>query len=91
MKRCCEVRRKLAEEFATAARLYAEAVVALTRFQTKEGEYDRCREAAEQAQVRTRQASAAFEEHEDSHRCASGDWTDADKSTARNYKASANG
>jgi hypothetical protein len=87
MERCCELRQKLADEFATAARLYAEAVVALTRFPTTpQAKYDRFREKAEQAQVRVEQASTAFEEHVDLHRCT--DAIGTDQSTGENAKAS---
>jgi hypothetical protein len=67
---CCEIRRHLAEEFAIAARLYAEAVVSLT---CESGimpheDYSRLREAAEMAQLNVEAACRAFQEHVDLHR-----------------------
>jgi hypothetical protein len=70
MGHCCEERRRLAEQFAINARLYADAVVNLTRMQNMTAEeYVELRSAAEQAQWRTERARAAFEEHVDLHRC----------------------
>ena len=70
MDTCCELRQKLAVQFAVHARLYAEAVVNLTQIggMTHE-QYYRLREAAQKAQVRAEKASAAFEEHVEWHRC----------------------
>jgi hypothetical protein len=68
----CEVRRKLAEEFSTAARLYAEIVVNLAVSGITQADYTRLRKAAEEAQNRSQAASAAFEEHVDLHRCFDG-------------------
>ena len=70
MGRCCEVRRRLAEEYATAARVYAEAVVMLTRNQANSHiDYSRLREAAEKARERSEATRVAFEEHIDLHQC----------------------
>jgi hypothetical protein len=67
---CCDIRRKLAEQFSVNARLYSEAVVTLTRFQSiTPAEYARLREAAEKAQERAEKASAEFEEHVEWHHC----------------------
>jgi hypothetical protein len=68
---CCEIRRKLAEQFATAARLYDEAVAAFssTPFTVSQGEYNRLRKVAEEAQGRAEAIGGAFEEHVESHRC----------------------
>jgi hypothetical protein len=68
----CEVRRQLARQFAIAARLYAEAVVMLTRDPgtVSNWDYGRLREAAEQAQARSESTGRAFEKHVDSHKCA---------------------
>jgi hypothetical protein len=68
MYACCELRRQLAEEFAIAARLYAEAVVLLTRHPTKSAQsYNRLLEATEKAHNRSEAAAMAFEEHVASH------------------------
>jgi len=62
---------KLADEFATAARLYADAVVRLTTANIMpQAQYERCREAAEVAGIRVAQASTAFGEHVSLHHCA---------------------
>lgn len=67
---CCEIRRKLADQFATAARLYAEAVVAFTSPPTISlDEYKRLRKAAEEARKRAETIEVAYEEHVASHRC----------------------
>ena len=70
-KRCCEIRRKLAEEFATAARLYGERVVSLVSI-TSNNEYVRMSKIAHEAQDRSEAAFIAFEEHLKSHRCYDG-------------------
>ena len=67
-KRCCEIRRKLAEEFATAARLYGESVVELAS-SISNGDYARLCKKTQEAQDRSEAASVAFEEHVDLHRC----------------------
>jgi hypothetical protein len=67
---CCSMRQKLAQEFATAARLYAEAVALVTGSDTMANDpYIRLRNAARAAQDRAETARIAFEEHLDSHRC----------------------
>jgi hypothetical protein len=67
---CCDIRRKLAEQFSVTARLYSEAVVTLTRFQSlTQAEYAKLREAVEKAQERAQEASVRFEEHVERHRC----------------------
>jgi hypothetical protein len=67
----CETRRKLAEEFAIAARMYADTVALLTRGGTTPGEkYDQLRRAAEEARQRAETARILFEEHVDLHRCS---------------------
>ena len=67
---CCEVRRLLAEQFAIAARLYAETVVHFTMHaEITQQDYERLRKAAEDAQIRAQCAGATFEEHVASHRC----------------------
>jgi hypothetical protein len=68
--RGCEIRRHLADEFATATRLYAEAVVEYTRSaRVSQDEYHRLRHAAEAAQRRSEEARIAFEEHVSLHQC----------------------
>ena len=65
---CCVVRRDLSNEFATSARLYAEAVVSLTSIADGSG-FEQLRIAAELAQVRAEEAGVAYEEHVASHGC----------------------
>jgi len=68
---CCAIRRRLAEQFAIAARLYGEAVVLYTGFEgpTADVEYIHLRDAAREAQQRAEVARVLFEEHVDLHRC----------------------
>jgi len=68
----CQMRRELAEQFAISARLYAEAVVMLTRpsVAPRRG-YEDLRAAAVDAQRRAEGAAAAFEEHVETHNCQS--------------------
>ena len=66
----CSIRQQLAQEFATAARLYAEAVVLFTSLGTiPNDKYTRLRDAVREAQERAEIARVTFEEHVDSHRC----------------------
>jgi hypothetical protein len=66
----CETKRRLADEFATAARLFAEAVVLFTcRDSRSKDEYNRLRNASRAAQEQAEIARIAFEEHVDSHGC----------------------
>jgi hypothetical protein len=69
MDNCCEIRRKFAEEFATAARLYSEMVVVLATSGISEQDYRRLCALTEAAQTRSESAFAAYEEHVDTHRC----------------------
>ena len=70
MDTCCELRRQLAEKFATAARLYAETVVLLTRYATNpEQDYNRLLAATEKAKNRSEAAAVAFKEHVALHKC----------------------
>ena len=72
MDTCCELRRQLAEKFATAARLYADTVVLFTRYPTNsQHDYNRLLAATEKAQERAQAAAVAFEEHVASHQCGS--------------------
>ena len=68
-KPCCETRRMLADAFAIAARLYAEAVVIQTGTRCSGPEFEelcgRVREALERAEA----AQLSFEEHVRSHSC----------------------
>jgi hypothetical protein len=68
---CCTARQQLAPQFDIAARLYAEAVVLLTRdFPVVSPEkYNQLRNAAETARRDAEAMGIAFEEHVDSHRC----------------------
>jgi hypothetical protein len=66
----CSIRQRLAQEFATAARLYAEAVVLVTSLgPIPNDKYSRLLDAARAAQERAEIAQITFEEHVDSHRC----------------------
>lgn len=67
---CCKTGQQLAEQFATAARLYAEVVVLLTssRKTLSQAEYDRLCRAVEDAQQRSEAMGIAYEEHVASHR-----------------------
>jgi hypothetical protein len=69
MARCCEVRRKLAEELSTAARLYAEIVASLSMSGISKDDSDHLCAAANEAQKRSETAFVAFEEHLDLHQC----------------------
>ena len=66
---CCGVRRDLANDFATCARLYAEAVVILTSGITSGSDFEELRVAARRAQERAEEARVAFEEHVAGHGC----------------------
>jgi hypothetical protein len=62
----------MAAEFATAARLYAEAVVAFTRTDLapmSQYRHDQLLKAAHEARLRSEKAGIAFEEHIRMHRC----------------------
>jgi hypothetical protein len=67
---CCDIARKLAEQFAEAARLYAETVVVLTSHHANVpwNEYIRLHAAVEEAQKRSEALGIAYEEHVESHR-----------------------
>jgi hypothetical protein len=69
LQSCCRVRNELANQFAIAARLYAEAVVILTRL-SPERDLSKLREKTEEARRRCDDARVAFEEHVDSHSCS---------------------
>ena len=67
---CCPIARQLAEQFAIAARLYAEAVASLTsHIAMSQTEYERLCRAAKDAHRRSEEMGRAFEEHVASHRC----------------------
>jgi hypothetical protein len=59
----------LGAEFATAARLYAEAATSLARFDHSESEYVLLLDQTVQAQDRSEAAFRAFKEHVASHEC----------------------
>ena len=65
-----EIGRKLGEQFAAAARLYAEAVSIFTSssLAVSRDECNRLRKIAEEAQGRAEAMGIAFEEHLESHR-----------------------
>ena len=67
---CCDTQLRLAEAFATNARLYAEAVVNLTGIRDlSEERFDKLRTAVKAAQERAERARVAYEEYLDGHRC----------------------
>jgi len=68
MKVFCEIRHTLSEQFATAARLYAESVVSVVS-QTSPKNYDQLWKTVEEAQLRSIQFGRAFKEHVASHHC----------------------
>jgi hypothetical protein len=70
-KPCCAIRLKLAEEFATAARLYGECVAYLAS-SISSGDYVRLCKRTQEARDRSDAASIAFEEHVEFHRCYDG-------------------
>ena len=71
----CTIGRKLAEEFALAARLYAESAVRLA-FVGKSGiEYSSLRDQTIEAQGRSEAAFRAFNEHVSSHQYQCGEIT----------------
>jgi hypothetical protein len=65
------MRRRLAEEFAIAARLHAEAVISFTHAVGKVSpdEYRLLRTAVKEAQLRVEAAGAAFDGHVKAHSC----------------------
>jgi hypothetical protein len=66
----CSIRQQLAQEFATAARLYAEAVVLVTSLGAMPNhKYTRLRNTVREAHARAEIARVRFEEHVESHRC----------------------
>ena len=67
--RGCDIRRKLAEELATAARLFSEPAVDLIISGLSENEYIRLRELAAAAQNRSEAALVFYEEQVDSRQC----------------------
>jgi hypothetical protein len=79
----CRVRRELAEQFATIARLYSEAVVRLTSAGVSGRVYDELRAAAIEAQRRAETAQIVFEEHVETHGCGRTDHTEL-KATVAN-------
>jgi hypothetical protein len=67
----CQLRRELAEKFAIAARLYAEAVVELTREPNTQSRqtYGELRANVEKAHRQSESASRAFGAHVEAHQC----------------------
>lgn len=67
----CQIRLQLAEQFATATRLYYEAVVELTRASSHlpDRDYDRLWGNAIDAQECAEVAGTAFQRHVELHRC----------------------
>ena len=68
VKPCCELMQDLAQEFATAARLYAEAVVVLTTQSTNRKDFEHLSRQAKDALERVEEARMLFEAHVISHR-----------------------
>lgn len=67
----CETRRKLAEQFAIAARLYAETAAFFAQHpgDLSENDLAKLRIAAREAQQRSEEIHTQFEEHIESHGC----------------------
>jgi len=70
MTPCCLTRQTLAEQFALAARLYAESAVKLTSLGKSEVDYIRLRDDTIEAQRHSEAAFRAFIQHVASHRCS---------------------
>jgi len=68
----CEVKQKLAEQFAIAARLFDEAVVMLTHHPSHmaPGEHERLWTVSRQAMERAEAAARKYKGHVDAHGCA---------------------
>jgi hypothetical protein len=64
----CQIRAELAASYATAARLYAEAVATCTQVLDERDCQNLCMRARE-AQQRAEAAGLRFEEHVASHKC----------------------
>lgn len=80
----CEAGRQLAEQFATAARLYAETVVKLTSMrEVPENRFRELCEGSDEALERAERAGAAFEKHVVSHHCGLVSWVRGVNSTNR--------
>jgi len=69
IKTCCALRRDLATEFATSARLFAETVVILICDGHPGSNFENLRMAMRRAQERAEEARVAFEEHVARHAC----------------------
>ena len=69
MASSCSIRRKLAEEFATAARLYAESAIRLACSGKSAVDYADLRDQTIEAQGKSEVAFRGFNEHVASHRC----------------------
>lgn len=72
MTSCCPTRRTLAEQFASAARLYAESAVKLAILGKSGIDYIRLRDDTIDAQGRSEVAFRDFIQHVDSHQCGEG-------------------
>jgi hypothetical protein len=68
-KQSCHIRKKLAGSYATAARLYAEAVVNLAIQETRGPEFERSREQEREAWECAGAARLIFKKHVASHGC----------------------
>jgi hypothetical protein len=69
LQKCCPKSRDLGEQFALAARLYAEAVVVLTRAVPAMADFEESCGAVEQARQECDEAGAAFRDHITTHGC----------------------
>jgi len=67
----CKRRQALSDQFATAARLYAESVVFLLS-QTLQDDYDQLWQRVEEAKLRSTESGRAFNEHVAAHHCLEG-------------------
>ncbi|HKE21851.1 MAG TPA: hypothetical protein VKB88_05630 [Bryobacteraceae bacterium] len=70
MKLGCPIRQTLAEQFATAARLYAETAVSLATMGKSGADYILLRDKTIEAQEHSTAAFRAFTEHVASHHCS---------------------
>ena len=69
LPRCCETRKKLAEEFATSTRIFAEVAMNLC-LEFDSQKYAQLLVRLQQAQHRAEEAASNFEEHVELHRIA---------------------
>ena len=69
LQTCCPIKRNLGEQFAIAARQYAEAVVVLSRPIAAAADFEESCGAVEQARQQCEAAGLVFQEHVTTHGC----------------------